>query len=258
MTSEQIESKEINYKSFEFKAQSLNEDNDYFYFEGYASTFGNVDSYGDIVMKGAFTDSLKQRMPVLLEQHRADKPLGVCVSAAEDEIGLFVKVMMPKANTNCQNNYALLKCGAINSLSIGYIAVKWNRDEQKNITYLEKLDLFEFSVVTFPANPMAKITAVKSIEEFNCMKDIERFLKNPIPLSKDDRKIFISKIKSFSSLRDVDSQNKVTKEKEQEIEGRDVSDVSEKACQQLVADKINQLINIYTGEHHDRPESTKH
>ena len=44
-----------------FQIKQINEDENYGYIEGYASVFDVVDSYSDIVRKGAFTKSLEER-----------------------------------------------------------------------------------------------------------------------------------------------------------------------------------------------------
>ena len=55
-------------KSFDFKIEQkgLHEDDDVFTFEGFASTFGNIDRDGDIIVAGAFTDTIKEMIPALL------------------------------------------------------------------------------------------------------------------------------------------------------------------------------------------------
>ena len=65
-------------------------------FEGYGSVFGIEDSYGDVVMPGAFKRTLnewsqKGRLPAMLWQHKSDEPLGPYLEMKEDENGLYVK-----------------------------------------------------------------------------------------------------------------------------------------------------------------------
>ena len=63
-------------------------------FSGYGSIFGNEDQGNDIVQKGAFTKSLKQRPAnkvKMLFQHKTDEPIGVFDEIYEDQKGLFVK-----------------------------------------------------------------------------------------------------------------------------------------------------------------------
>jgi HK97 family phage prohead protease len=370
----------IEYKNFEFKKSSLDEDGEYYYFEGYASTFGNEDSGKDVVVKGAFIDSLKSQTPKVLWQHNPNNPIGLCLSAKEDDEGLFVKAKLPKFVTLSNDAGGLIKCGAINSMSIGFTVNDYSIKD--GVRYLKSLTLWEFSPVTFPMNSNAQITDIKGvtpfqdlplaprdtkwdgaaadkrirkyadvedapnakykkafmwvdsenddkfgsyklpyadvidgklqaipqaiisiagvlngarggtdipdadqekiknivkkyyskmdmdapfgknddiemeemlnaeglIESFSCMKDIENFLKNPAPLSKNDRKILISKIKSFSGLRDVSKEVKVNIDSE--IEGRDVSDALNPNSQvnKSVIDNLNLVIKLLSGE----------
>ena len=65
-------------------------------FTGYGSVFGVKDSYSDIVIKGAFTNSLNQwklkgRLPALLWQHKMDEPIGYYTKMVEDDNGLYLE-----------------------------------------------------------------------------------------------------------------------------------------------------------------------
>lgn len=133
--------------------------------EGYASVFSNVDHGGDIVAKGAFSESLKRSKAngqkiKMLWQHNQDDPIGVWNSLEEDDNGLFVKGKLIMEVKKAREAHALMKSGVIDGLSIGYTAVKSKR--QGNARLLEQVNLFEVSLVTFPMNESASITSVKS------------------------------------------------------------------------------------------------
>jgi len=147
------------HKTFPFEIKEFKEDGDFFTFEGYLSTFGNEDRGGDIVVKGAFQDSLKEHMPSLLWMHKTDEPIGVFDSLEEDDYGLYVKGRMPK-----DDDFVLkrvmpqMKIGSIKSMSIGYSA--YGRDGisyEKDVRYLKKLFLWEGSLVTIPMNDQANL-----------------------------------------------------------------------------------------------------
>jgi len=130
-------------------------------FTGYASTFGNVDEGGDVVMPGAFSDSLKLRpAPRFLWQHQDAEPLGVVKSLTEDEHGLLGEWKISKT-TRGQDAYMLLKDGAIDSLSIGYRPTESGFTDE-GIRLLKSVDLLEVSLVTMPMNEQAMVTGVKS------------------------------------------------------------------------------------------------
>src|SRR5437868_12348271 len=63
-------------------------------FEGYASVFHREDLSRDMVLPGAFADSLAQRGPSgvkMLYQHDANQPIGVWAQLKEDARGLYAR-----------------------------------------------------------------------------------------------------------------------------------------------------------------------
>ncbi|MGY4281031.1 HK97 family phage prohead protease [Bradyrhizobium sp. LM2.7] len=58
-----------------------------------------------------------------------------------------------------RDTYALLKAGALDGLSIGYVSKKDSFDRTKNVRRLEEIHLFEISIVTFPMLPSATVEA---------------------------------------------------------------------------------------------------
>jgi uncharacterized protein len=137
-------------------------------FSGYLSVFGNADSYRDVVMPGAFSDTLdawakKGALPPILWQHDSSNPIGPYTKMVQDEKGLYVEGQLliddvPQAKTA----YALMKAKVIRGQSIGYQVDEENYDGKTNVNKLLKVDLWEGSIVTFPANVEANVTAIKS------------------------------------------------------------------------------------------------
>lgn len=156
-----------------FNAKSVRNDGS---FEGYASTFNNVDNGYDVVMPGAFTKSLHERPASrvkMLWQHDVTQPIGVWSHVAEDSKGLFVKGRVLREVQKGAEAYALMKEGVIDSMSIGY------RTEESDYTkdgvrQLKQLGLMEVSLVTFPMNEQATVTTVK---DFN-PREIEKALRD--------------------------------------------------------------------------------
>ena len=140
--------------------------------EGWASTFGNKDHHDDIVMPGAFADSIKERMPKMLWQHDSGQPVGVWTAAAETDQGLYVKGEL--LDTTLGNDvYKMLKAGAITDMSIGYGTKEAAYDQATGVRRLKKLDLWEVSLVTFPANDRASVTMVKAaMDEIDAAADL--------------------------------------------------------------------------------------
>ncbi|MBP0439593.1 HK97 family phage prohead protease [Tianweitania sediminis] len=155
-------------KDFALQVKDLSEDGT---FEGYGSIFGNVDSYGEKVMPGAFVASLakhrRQGTAVrMLWQHNPNEPIGVWEDLAEDSKGLWGKGHLILEIQKAREVYALMKRNAIGGLSIGYSEIRTKPGDGARL--LEELDLWEISPVTFPANGRARIESVKSerMEEF--------------------------------------------------------------------------------------------
>lgn len=132
-------------------------------FAGYASVFDVLDQHQDIVQKGAFAETLKTRSRdiKLLWQHRQDEPIGVIDEIFEDKHGLYVRGRLLLDLQRAREAYALMKEGAIGGLSIGYSPIKYAyKDDGTRI--ISQVELWEVSLVTFPANAAANITVVKS------------------------------------------------------------------------------------------------
>ena len=149
-------------KDFALEVKDLSEDGS---FEGYGSIFGNVDSYGEKVVPGAFVESLaKHRREgssvLMLWQHNPDEPIGVWDDLAEDAKGLWGKGRLIMEVQRAKEVYALLRAKAVRGLSIGYREL--DTDKERVVRVLKKLDLWEISPVSFPANSRARVEAVKS------------------------------------------------------------------------------------------------
>lgn len=132
---------------------------------GYASTFGNVDHGGDIVESGAFASSIAQwkagqKKIRFLFSHRADQVLGVPLELREDSKGLFARAKISQTSLGA-DVHTLLKDGAVDSFSIGYIPESFEFDDGGDVRRLKQVDLLEWSVVAIPMNDMAGVTAVK-------------------------------------------------------------------------------------------------
>lgn len=159
---------------FELKQDSLDEMKGIF--EGYASTFGNVDGQMDIVARGAFEDSLKTREPKVLWQHDMASPIGKLLDAREDERGLFVRAKLATNTTKGADAFELLKEGVIDTMSVGFRVKEADFDREEGIRIIKEAELFEFSLVTIPANDQARVMSVKSKPPKD-MRGFEKFLR---------------------------------------------------------------------------------
>lgn len=184
---------------FGFQLKALSEAGQ---FSGYGSVFGVKDSYGDVVVPGAFTDSLAAqhaagRLPAMLWQHRSAEPLGVYTDMKEDNIGLKVEGQIAMSTVRGAEAYSLLKLGAISGLSIGYMPREDSFDKLTGVTTLKKVDLWEVSLVTFPANDAARVQGVKAIEVIEDLKGAEQYLRDS-GLSRREAVAFIARVKGLA------------------------------------------------------------
>jgi uncharacterized protein len=134
-------------------------------FEGYASLFNVEDLAHDVIVPGAFRETLAKRGTGgirMLYQHDPGEPIGIWERLAEDGRGLKVKGRLLLDIARAREVLALMKAGALEGLSIGFRTEKGARDRQFGIRRLTKIDLWEISVVTFPMQPGATVTTIKS------------------------------------------------------------------------------------------------
>lgn len=133
-------------------------------FRGYASVFNVRDSYGDIIKPHAFQTSLQRKSNLaLLWQHQAHEPIGIINQLYEDRIGLVIQGQLLLNLAKAQEAYTLLAHKVISGLSIGFRILQAHQQTQPiTARIITEIELIEISVVTFPANPYAKILDFKS------------------------------------------------------------------------------------------------
>lgn len=185
-------------------------------FSGYGAVFGNVDSYGDVIQKGAFKDTLREakksnNWPAMLMQHGgwgmgADDmtPVGIWTSMEEDDTGLKVSGKLADTDRGVEA-YKLMKMTprpAITGMSIGYFTKEFilgNKPEEPRRT-LKKVDLIEVSLVTFPANGKARVQSVKSAQN---IRIAEQALRDA-GFSRTDAKAILAEGFKAAPLRDAE------------------------------------------------------
>lgn len=193
------------YKTFELKA------GDNGIVEGYASTWTKTpDAYGDIVIKGAFTETLKKRKATghpfpLCFNHDFDQIIGAVAEAEEDDFGLKIKASF--LNTAlAQEKRELVKEGIVWQFSFAYSVLgseEPTAEEKKQGIFqkLTKLDLYEVSLVPVPANQTAIVTEIKNDSEVET-KDAEVEEKSGRRNSKKDADAIKEAITLLQSVLD--------------------------------------------------------
>lgn len=179
-------------------------------FEGYASLFNREDLGGDIVLPGAFRDSLARRGAAgikLLFQHNPSEPIGVWHHIVEDARGLYVRGRLMLDVVRGREIHTLMRAGAVDGLSIGFRALKSRRDRATGVRRLEKVDLWEISVVTFPMLPEARVAAVKQRPFAGAQptaREFERWLTHDAGLTRSDaRAVLRHGLKGLAARRDA-------------------------------------------------------
>ena len=211
--------------NFVFSVKSTAESGE---FDGILSTYGNIDAVGDICEKGCFDRSLatKGAKRPLLWQHDQNQPIG-SFEAFSDESALRIKGRFNLAVEKGREGYALLKAGDIDGLSIGYVPMDydWDRD---GIRHLKDVELLEGSLVTFPANELARAQA-KSIER---KARIMRFaqLKSIEALDEEDRKAILKELAEMDEeekAEEIPAEDEPTDEEEKSEPVEDEEEKSE-------------------------------
>ena len=138
-------------------------------FTCYGSKFDVVDQANEVVVKGAFIDSLQRHqelgtMPIMLWNHDTDEIIGKWVEAEEDEVGLKLKGKFNLNTDEGKRRYEELKHGDLNGFSIGYWFDPADTETIDDITYLKRVHLQEVSLVPFPCNEEAQVLEVKSVQ----------------------------------------------------------------------------------------------
>ena len=181
-------------------------------FEGYASKWDGVDSYGDTILKGAFTETLKAAPPKMFWNHEWSMPVGKWTDIAEDASGLYVKGELTPGLSLSGDVRAAMKHGTLDGLSIGGFLKKGDYEEKNGGRIITKWsNLMEISPVVFPADASAKIdlASVKSIDfeallpECKSEKEIERLLRDA-GLGKWEAMAIISRVRAI--VKGSDSQ----------------------------------------------------
>ncbi|MFO1243105.1 MAG: HK97 family phage prohead protease [Rickettsiales bacterium] len=156
--------RESKHLDFQWALKSIDESG---VFAGYASVFSIVDDQHDMILPGAFTETLLRPVSAikLLWQHDIKEPIGQIEELREDENGLYIKGRLLLDISRAREAYTLLRQGVLSGLSIGYSPLRYDYDPVSNVRLLKQVDLWEISLVTFPANTAARITVVKYNDE---------------------------------------------------------------------------------------------
>jgi len=137
-------------------------------FSGYAAVYGNTDTHGDIIAPRAFQASLlKHRqqgtMPALLWAHDPAAPVGAWAVLEEDDLGLRAEGQLTLEVDQARQVHSLLKSGGVTGISVGMMLAREDLAPlESGGRLIKRAELLEASLVSIPANPLARVTSVKA------------------------------------------------------------------------------------------------
>lgn len=165
-------------REFPFQVKEITETGE---FSGYLSVYNTIDAYQEKVVPGAFEDTLREwetrgRLPPVLWQHNVREPIGPFTKMVEDAKGLYTEgqLLVKDIVLAAQARVLILK-KVVTGMSIGFETIVDSFDKQTGILSLLKINLWEGSIVTFPANRDAQVEAVKSILGEGKMPSLKEF-----------------------------------------------------------------------------------
>lgn len=185
-------------------------------FSGYASIFGNVDLGGDVISKDEpFKEIVRNpdSKVIVLFSHDSGglfassaaggMPIGVA-DVEQNSKGLKFDGQLVMDDPFCQRVHTHMKAKTLTGMSIGYdVLPGGSRAMESGVRELTALKLWEISPVIWGMNPKAGIDAVKSIPQFNTIRECEFWLRDELGLSNGAAKEFVVRFrKSIVGARD--------------------------------------------------------
>ena len=167
-------------------------------FQGYASVFNGLDSYGDTIIPGAYSRTLEnRRRPVRMRWNHFGPVIGKWLTLQEDDRGLYVEGELTPGHSIASDVAASLMHKAIDGLSIGYMV---NEEEMDgDVRVLKEIELVEISVVEEPADINATISNIKSaIDDAKTIKELEGLLRDAGGFSRAHATALVGRIKALS------------------------------------------------------------
>ncbi|MBK8745724.1 HK97 family phage prohead protease [Propionivibrio sp.] len=193
-------------------------------FSGYGSVFGNVDSYDDVIMAGAYSEVLKkdQAVPVYVNHGWLDGklPVGSWSGLKEDDRGLFGEAGLVMQMPSAIDAYWGMKSGLVTGLSVAFLPDDKSIERRSDgVRVIHKIKMLkEISIVNEPANAEARVFSVKAAEEIGrieTVRDFERLLRDVGAFNKATAKQLVAKAKDIFRQRDADEDAEAQSSQEQ-------------------------------------------
>lgn len=175
-----------------------------FRFKGYGSVWNRVDSYGDTIERGAFSEAIKSRLPIMLYSHKMDRVPGKWLSAVEDEHGLLLEGELTPGHSEAADLEASLRHQSITGLSIGGYtkAADWIEENGSIIgRRIKEFDLYEVSPVALPAEDAARVlgASVKAaLAECETIRQVETYLREGLGFTRGEAEGLIARVREIT------------------------------------------------------------
>lgn len=178
------------------------------YISGYCSVFGQVDTYDDTIEPHAYDAVVASGVkPLMFFNHSSyGVPIGVWDKMSVDERGLFIEGRLNLNNSKGKEVYEALKFGSMNGLSVGIAMQDEDMEcDKEGVRHIKNVrEIYEVSIVNFPADKNARISDIKS-DKINSIRDVEHSLCE-VGFSQNEAKGIISLVKTAltKEQRDAD------------------------------------------------------
>lgn len=183
-------------------------------FHGYASVNNSNDAVNDTIAPGAFEKTLMSgAMPKMFVNHQQHEvPVGDWLEMKEDSVGLYAVGKIDFNHRDGKTVYSALKRGAMDGMSIGFTMGSDDFEEKSDGGRLIKnLNLMECSIVSFPCEGKARISAVKAdLAGLSSLSDFEHYLRDVGGFSKSMATALVSQIVQASRSESVTEKNQIT------------------------------------------------
>ena len=150
--------------------------------EGYASIYGvsyDLGRFDEVVEAGAFSRALSEEQDVrALIDHDPARIIGRTKNGTlemqEDNKGLFTRIHLPDTQ-EARDLATLVELGTLDAMSFGFTVKgdRWEKNEGRNTRYISDVDIFDISVVAFPASPTTSV-ALRSMEAAEAELDADQ------------------------------------------------------------------------------------
>lgn len=178
------------------------------YISGYCSVFGQVDTYDDTIEPHAYDAVVASGVkPLMFFNHSSyGVPIGAWDKLSVDGKGLFIEGRLNLNNKQGKDVYEALKFGSMNGLSVGICMQEEDIEcDEKGIRHIKNVrELYEVSIVNFPADKNARISDIKS-DKINSIRDVEHSLCE-VGFSQTDAKGVIALVKTALTKEQRDAE----------------------------------------------------